>query len=341
LAAEPGTSFTIMSQGNLSSLPDTCVFRTREGGLGILQVTGQTANPPGLKVRYKFADPIPTASPADAGGTAADWSPNLLPGEKPNFPKILEEAKSLTATGHYAEALQRFLWEHRHAPESDDSYQKIVRLTSALTDWVELGRRYAPAKQALLEIRDADTREIAAGRGYGDLFQTVQAINRELQDDDATWALFKTMVKTDRQLAGQCYYYAEDLLLQKGEYALCLEFLGDPQANFEGIRRSLEMQTSSQQQMEERRKRFPQPAPPVFKGVFRPFDMGQMATNNFVGRVGKLVEVLVGAGDPATAVKIRDEAVAVLDDPRLRSSVSEAEANLKKHPVPVTNSETK
>jgi len=33
---------------------DTYFFRTREGGLGILQILGQTDNPPGVKIRYKL-----------------------------------------------------------------------------------------------------------------------------------------------------------------------------------------------------------------------------------------------------------------------------------------------
>jgi serine/threonine protein kinase len=35
-------------------LPATFVFKTREGGTGILQITGFTDNPPGVKIRYKL-----------------------------------------------------------------------------------------------------------------------------------------------------------------------------------------------------------------------------------------------------------------------------------------------
>jgi hypothetical protein len=35
-------------------LPSTWVFRTREGGMGLMQITGFTENPHGVKIRYKL-----------------------------------------------------------------------------------------------------------------------------------------------------------------------------------------------------------------------------------------------------------------------------------------------
>jgi serine/threonine protein kinase len=273
--------------------------------------------------------------------SAETWSPTLAPGEKPDFQffqNFMTEAKQLTDTGHYEEALQHYLWFHNHAQEAGDSYQNIVRRTSAITDWVELGRRYPKAKHALLEIRDEKTRKIATGQGYGELFQDVQAINRELQDEDATCALFKTLLKVDKQLAGQCYPYVEGLLMERGEYALCLNFLGDPQAHFEFIRDSLERQTESQQLMEEMRKRMNAPAP-VFSGAHRPPDMGQMATNNFVGQVRTLVEILAGTGDQPMAEKIQNEALAVVADARVRSALDDARADIQRRSRPAATPE--
>ena len=58
--------------------------------------------------------------------------------------------------------------------------------------------------------------------------------------------------------------------------------------------------------------------------------MGQLATNDFVGQVCKLVEILVATDHQSDAEKIRDEAVAALDDPLLESAVSDAEQKIKK-----------
>jgi hypothetical protein len=324
LDSQPLESFKIMLYGN-ASLPDTCVFKTHKGGIGILQVTEYVSDPPGLKVRYKFLDKAPE-TPSMPVATES-WSPMLWPGEKPDPQKVLDEARKLTTTDHYEEALQRYLWYHNHARE----FNTYASPTSELYEWVELGRRYPKAKQALIEIRDHATREFQEGRGYSDLFQVISEINGHLQNEDATLALFKTIQQQDKQLAGQCYYYAEDLLMQHGEYELCLTCIGNPQARFESYRRSWEMQRESQQRMDEMRKQYPPvPAPRLLGGAFTPPDMGRLATNNFVGQVCKLVEILVGTRHQAEAEKIRDEAVAVLDDARLKSAVSDAKLKIQK-----------
>jgi serine/threonine protein kinase/tetratricopeptide (TPR) repeat protein len=263
------------------------------------------------------------------------WSPTLVPGEKPDVNKIWNDAKDLMEQGQYEEALQRHLWYFNHALEYDQG-QTGVRLSFALSQWVELGRRYPKAKAALLEIRDHDAQRLASGQGYANLFSDVHSINRYLGQDDATLALFKRMRETDPKLAGECYYYAEDLLLQKGEYQLLLDCIGDPQSRFESARRGFQVQIESQQRMAEMQKQYPVPTP-RFAGTFHPPDMGQLATNNFVGQVCKLVEILVATGHQADAEKIRDEAVAVLDDARLKSAVSDAGKKLRYKPAQNVN----
>jgi hypothetical protein len=180
-----------------------------------------------------------------------------------------------------------------------------------------------------MEIRDSRTQQLATGQGYSEMLHEVQAINHELLDDDATVALIKTIHVKDPKLTGQNYFWMEDLLLQKGEYDLLLACMGDPQTHFESARRGFEMQIQSQQRMEEMRKQHPAPRFPG--SAFTPPDMGQMATNNFVGQVCKLVEILVATGHRPDAEKIRDEAVAVLDDARLKAAVSDAEEKIQKH----------
>ena len=54
------------------------------------------------------------------------------------------------------------------------------------------------------------------------------------------------------------------------------------------------------------------------------------ADTRFVGHVSQLIEILVGAGHKADAESIRDQAVALLDDARLKSAVSDAEKKIGK-----------
>jgi len=269
------------------------------------------------------------------------------------------------AKTRFAESLQRYIWFHNHAQELGDSYQNVVRRTSAISDWVELGRRYPKAKQALNEIRDAKTREFAEG-GYADLFHDVASINGYLQQDDATVKLFKEIAQRDAALAQQCYLYVEEALLERSEYELCLKMIGDPQQKFEVCRHSWQMQKQNYQRIQQRSIPSGATAPPVpaqpvdnqrivptrtlrapapdttqpantnqpTPGLRLPQpallpDMAQLADNNFIKQLRKLIQILVGVGRKAEAENIRDQAVALLNVLELQSAVSDAEEKIR------------
>jgi hypothetical protein len=257
--------------------------------------------------------------------SAETWSPTLTPGEKPDLQKILSDAKDFMTKGQYEEALQRHIWYHNHALEYDQG-QTGVRLSFALSQWVELGRRYPKAKQALIEIRDCDTQKLAGGEGYFNLFMDVSSINRELQDEDATYALFKTIQAKDPKLAQQCYYSIEDLLARKGEYELCLKYIGDPQAKFEMLQHQFDMLRQLEQRTAVMQHEHPMPSgfPDTTESAKKVHE------NLFVGQVRQLIEILVATGHKTDAEKIRAQAVAILDDPRLKSAVSDAEQKTRK-----------
>jgi predicted RNA-binding protein with PIN domain len=54
----------------------------------------------------------------------------------------------------------------------------------------------------------------------------------------------------------------------------------------------------------------------------------------FISDTRQLIEILVATGDKAEAEKIRDQAVARLNDARLKSAVSDAENKIQKLSVP-------
>jgi hypothetical protein len=268
------------------------------------------------------------------------------PGTTPDLQKILGEAKAFMSKGAYEEALQRHIWYHNHALELEPA-QSGVRLSFALGDWIELGRRYPKAKQALIEIRDNKTREIVEGRGYAEMVQEVQSINHNLQDDDATYSLFKTIRERDPQLADQCYFYLQDLLVAKGEYQWCFNHLGDPQRRFDSIRQLFDMERSrlsGVRSLPVPSMRFPTnggsapapsataPPPPTMPAIRTDLSemMRKSAENSFIGQTCQLVEILVATGHKADAEKIRDQAIASLDDARLRSAVDDAEKKTRR-----------
>jgi serine/threonine protein kinase/tetratricopeptide (TPR) repeat protein len=276
----------------------------------------------------------------EMSASAETWSPTNAPGEKPDLQKMLSDAKDLMEKGRYEDALQRHLWYFNHALEYDQG-QTGVRLSFALSQWVELGRRYPKAKEALTEIRDRDARRLVEGKGYANLFTDVQAINRELQDEDATYELFKTIREKDPQLAGQCYFWVESLLAAKGEYQWCYDHMGDPQERFDSIQRLFDMERANHQRMAATQQKTRQMIAEMNQKngwtnapSFSPPDTSAMlkksTEDRFVGQVRQLIEILVATDHQADAEKIQAQAISVLDDSRLESAVSDAELKTQK-----------
>ncbi len=262
-----------------------------------------------IKVMPPLKIPVGTSATPDANNTRASvplWSPQLVPGEKPDLQEILTEAKNLAANGRHEEALQRHLWYHYHALELEPS-QSGVRLSFALSDWMELARHYPKARQALVEIRDRGANKFDAGEGSFAAFHEVASINSYLGEQDATLSLFRSVQARSPKLAAYCYYAAEDLLVERGEYALCASFIPDFQHRFDDMCRSRESTLRSPGAVPETRKQV--------DGVF-------------ITGSCKLIEILVGVGRKAEAEKIRDQAVAILDVPKLRSAVADAETRV-------------
>ncbi|MEP6670170.1 MAG: serine/threonine-protein kinase [Chthoniobacter sp.] len=257
----------------------------------------------------------------NASAAQETWSPALTPGAKPDLQQILSEAQALAGSGRYEEALQRHLWFHYHSLEFDPAFSG-VRLSFALSYWVELGKHYPKARLALIEIRDAGARDLGAGHGDFALFQEFDAINENLQELNATYPLFKTMAAVNQTLAHQCYPLVEDRLMQRGEYEDCLAYIGDPQARFESLRKIWEVTQkvsaaipASQQD-----------------------ELRSHTRQRFVADTCRLIEILVATHRQSEAEKIRDQAVATLDDARLKSAVADAEQRIRrKTPVPAAS----
>jgi hypothetical protein len=234
--------------------------------------------------------------------------------------------------GQYDEALQSCLAFYNQLKGN----QSLVPL---LDEWVELGRRYPKAREALVKIRDHCVHEFSAGRGYAVLFAEVKAINASWNEEDATVVLFQSIREKDRRLAGQCYPEVEDLLMQRGEYLLCLECLGDPQAHFKSLRGDFQRQVALQERMAQIQRNIQQhqeemannsnfPPPPAFSRAFPPPNVAVMATNNFVKQVVTLEQILAGVGRQADAEQIRDQALALVADDHFRTALTDPEPKL-------------
>jgi hypothetical protein len=101
---------------------------------------------------------------------------------------VLREARLLVNSHQYAEALEKYIWFHEHALDADLSFAG-VRLSYAISEWVDLGDVYPPALTALKGVRDAKIESLMNGTFDARLFHDVAAINRALGQVERTGEL--------------------------------------------------------------------------------------------------------------------------------------------------------
>ena len=262
-------------------------------------------------------NPRTGASPPTALTKA--WSPAVAPGQKPDPNKVRDEANALRAKGQNQAALDRYLWYWNHALEYEPSLS-AVRLSFLLSDWVELGRRYPKAKEALLNIRTRDAQVLLGGGGDFDVFMELASLNQCLQDEEATYDLFNKLRQRNPTLAWQCFFVAEPVLVKHGDYALCLEYVGDSKAAFDRIRQRWQLLKQQEQSGGENPVQSPSPAAPL--QFPKP---PKLADRQFIDDTCQLILILVKTDHKTEAEHICDQALESVDDPRLKSAVSDAE----------------
>jgi len=233
----------------------------------------------------------------------------LVAADPPDPEKVLDEARALAAQGKYEDALQKHLWFHENALKYTPSLAG-VRLSFALDYWIELGTKYPKAKEALVSIRDKNTKAFSEGNGTVALFHDVRAINDNLNERSKTVALFKMLHEKFPALAKACYQFAEKDLAERREYQICISHIPDPLKKFDRIRET-----------RERTLTFAKDANPPLK---------DFAETSFAEETCRLIEILVGVNRKTDAEKIREQAMAVRDDPRIREAVEKAMQRQKK-----------
>src|SRR5262249_21302046 len=148
--------------------------------------------------------------------------------ENPNPDKIFDEAISDTKAGRYKDSLAKHVWFHENALKIEPAFYG-VRLSFALTDWVELGKAYPPAlakpktsrDQAPDRIRKAVGNHSTAPMDSEDLrdaFHDVVSINEHLKESDKTKELFLWLDSHKPRLANYLFELAEPALVEAKEY---------------------------------------------------------------------------------------------------------------------------
>jgi hypothetical protein len=284
--------------------------------LGAVLWGGLALSQPAQGQRTNLATGLPAGKPEDLTPDAAHKV--ALDTER--------EVWGLVYYGRYEQALQRCL-AFRKQFKSDKEFLGLLRT------WVQLGKKYPKARAALVEIRNGDVRECLEGRGYWALFREVSSINSALQQEDKTYELFNSLREKDPGLAQQCYSLAEGMLVAKGEYQWCYDHMGEPQDRLDSFRKDMVNELTRlefiKRAEESRKQRGLTNAP----GILRPEGPARVkksAEDKFVGQTRQLIEILVATNHQPEAEKIRDQAVAILDDARLKSAVTDAMNHTRK-----------
>jgi hypothetical protein len=212
-------------------------------------------------------------------------------GEQNKADEALEQAQQLAAQGKFEEALAKHIWYHDHALEFDPAAYG-VRLSFALSYWVELGKKYPKALEALKGIRDAKTSRLVGGENNRSLFHDIVSINEYVGESPATVEAFKKIDSARPEFASSIADLADQALFEANEYALERKYFGDPRAKFEAAKRLLDdgreyAKTSS---MPDRSR--------------------QASENNFIKEIVRLIVVLNKTGDRELARQIQTKALA-------------------------------
>lgn len=136
------------------------------------------------------------------------------------------------AEGNYAQALERHIWFHEHALHHKPKYCG-VRLSFALGSWMKLGENDPPALASLKAARDQDSANLYEGDPCDDLFRDVVAINHQLGDDSATFAMFQHFEDTDAVVASRRFGHLKNEACET-EPDLFMKYVDDLEKYFEG-----------------------------------------------------------------------------------------------------------
>ncbi|MEL7475212.1 MAG: hypothetical protein AAGJ55_03155 [Cyanobacteria bacterium J06555_12] len=145
----------------------------------------------------------------------------------------LKEIIALVDSNEYEAALKKHLWFYEASRETPG--MAGVRLSYALESWVELGDKYAPAKDALVRVRNSNKKQLLDGKGTFDNFHDLSSINDYLNDSDDSHLVFLELQKSSPLLAKRCYSVAERTLVKKKDYAACAPYVINPEKRYEYI----------------------------------------------------------------------------------------------------------
>jgi hypothetical protein len=199
----------------------------------------------------------------------------------------------------YEKALDRFNWFFNHVEEKCSSMSP-VKVSFALSYWMELAEVYPAALTAMKRTRDSINYLFTLGSGTYNSFKDLKALNDHLGDTIKSLEVFENLDKNNPQLAKESWMYARDILFDFKKYDLLKKYMDDPYTDYT---RWADMYKWN---MKDKNKI------PVEDSVDNEF---------FVRDCVRLITYCNHIGDKVTAKKIQRDALNLLDDKRIREAM--------------------
>ena len=245
------------------------------------------------------------------GGKRAVAQPAWMAPPDPDPQAILTEAREDSEAGRYTDALEKHLWIHHKSLQHSSGFGG-VRLSFALGQWKELGRRYPPALDALKQVRDDAVARVRTGGRSAEAFHELSAINAVLNEEAATAELFAWLDANRPEVAKQMFILAQNALVATRNYALAGKYL-HPAMETDRITGMYRMTRRTEKS----------------DGLVATF-----ARRHFANRAATLVALLVVNGRKAEADAAIEEFLKELPDDSFRAQLDEAARGIVPEPWP-------
>jgi hypothetical protein len=226
----------------------------------------------------------------------------LLADYAEDMQKYLTDTQQLMRRGAYKEALDRYIWFHDHALEHNAAMYG-VRLSFALAYWKQLSAVYAPALDAMKQIRDKKTALLENGQGSFELYHDVEALNSTLEQNEKSVELFRKLDQENGPLAAKCWEVAKEHVIKAKAYDLAQKYMGDPLQAFYKARSNYDLNAS----MDVDKK---------YGESFKTF-----YENQFIDETLRIIKVAIASDNVAAAKEVQEKALIVLDDNRIRNAI--------------------
>jgi hypothetical protein len=270
-------------------------FAQSEGGAWAYvtnRVSQQTANLQVLdsckKHNVRFADTYPCSlinvsgkwlkSPNRAKEILASL-PRFIPEAPIDLQQLSSNARDDMRNNNYPMALAKRVWFHQHALEVDKHYVG-VRLSFSLSDWVELGNIYPPAKTLLRYVANYAKRSLMDDpQDSFSLVQEYLSLNWALERTDQSISFFKWLDSNHPDEASANFHVFQDVLSKQKQFLLYNKYIS-PNANFSQMASNYNRSINANKRGDYGDKKTGQ-------------KMLEFETKNFIHNVSRLVAILV------------------------------------------------